>query len=229
MVIVLNKIDLLRTPEALQEVQDFVRENCKTLLGFEPEIFPVSAHNAQQARKEEGQEATSLWERSGFESLEYFLFHTLDEAERVRLKLLTPLGVMQRLLNETRSAVEQRASLLEEDARTISTIENQLRLYREDMERNFVHRLGEVENIILEMRERGDSFFDDTICLGRVFDLLHPERIQGEFQARVISDSEKRIDGTVQQLIDWVVEQEQRFWQEYHGIPGQAQGGQRAA
>jgi small GTP-binding protein len=213
-VIVLNKIDLLRTPQELQEVVDFVRANCKNLLGFEPELFPVSAHNAQQARAASDPEASRLWEQSRFGALEHFLFHTLDETERVRLKLLTPLGVMQRLLAETRGVVEQRASLLEEDSRTIATIESQLKLYREDMERNFAHRLGEIENIILEMRERGDRFFDDTIRLGRIFDLIHTERIKGDFQEKVIGDSEKRIDGTVQQLIDWIVEQEQRFWQD---------------
>ncbi len=82
------------------------------------------------------------------------------------------------------------------------------------MERNFSHRLGEIENIILEMRSRGDHFFDDTIRLGRIIDLVHPERIKSEFQEKVVSDSEKRIDSTVQQLIDWMVEQEQRFWQD---------------
>lgn len=214
-VMIVNKIDLLRTSQAVQEVLDFVRGNCKAMLGFEPVIFPVSAQQAQQALQEESEaDAASLREKSGFEPFEHYLFDTLDEVERIRLKLSTPLGVMQRLLGETRSVVEQRANLLEEDARTIQTIENQQRFYREDMERNFTHRLGEIENIILEMRERGDRFFDDTIRLGRVFDLLHPERIKGEFQERVVADSEKRIDTTVQQLIDWMVEQEQRFWQD---------------
>ncbi len=213
-VIVLNKTDLLRTPQALQEVLGFVSDNCKSLLGFTPQIFPVSAQNAQQAQQSSGPEATSLWEQSGFAPLEHFLFYTLDEVERIRLKLLTPLGVMQRLLTETRGVVGQRASLLAEDARTITTIENQLKLHREDMEINFEHRLGEIENIILEMRERGDRFFDETIRLGRIFDLLHPERIKSEFQAKVAGDSERRIDATVQNLIDWLVEQEQRFWQD---------------
>ena len=213
-VIVVNKIDLLRSPQELQEVVDFVRDKCKELLGFEPELFPVSAHDAQQAQQENKLDATRLWEQSGFQPFEHYLFDTLDEAERIRLKLSTPLGVMRRLLGEIRGAVEQRASLLEEDARTIKTIENQQQLYREDMERNFTHRLGEIENIILEMRERGDRFFDDTIRLGRVFDLIHPERIKNDFQEKVVGDSEKRIDTTVQQLIDWMVEQEQRFWQD---------------
>jgi hypothetical protein len=213
-IMVVNKTDLLRTPEALQEVLGFVRGKCKELLGFEPEIFPLSAQLAQQAQQESTGDAKDLWQKSGFEPFEHYLFDTLDEAERIRLKLSTPLGVMQRLLRETRRVVEQRASLLEEDARTIKTIEQQQQLYREDMQRNFAYRLSDIENIILEMRERGDHFFDETIRLGRVFDLLHPERIKAEFQEHVVGDSEKRIDTTVQQLIDWMVEQEQRFWQD---------------
>lgn len=211
-VIVLNKIDILRTSQELKEVIQFVGENCKTLLGFEPEIFPVSAQKAQQAQNESGPDAIQIWEQSRFGPLEHFLFHTLDEVERIRLKLLSPLGVMQRLLAETRSVVEQRVKLLEEDARTIATIENQLKLYRTDMERDFTLRLGEVENIILEMRERGDRFFDETMRLGRLFDLIHAERIKADFQEKVIANNERRIDTTVQHLIDWMVEQEQRFW-----------------
>ncbi|HEY0753567.1 MAG TPA: dynamin family protein [Ktedonobacteraceae bacterium] len=215
-VIVVNKIDLLPGPQELQEVLDFVRDKCKELLGFTPQIFPVSAHKAQQSQQPSAGEAevSTLWKQSGFEAFEHYLFETLDETERVRLKLSTPLGVMRRLLGETRDVVTRRAALLEEDARTLKAIENQQQLYREDMERNFAYRLNEIEKLILEMRERGDRFFDDTIRLGRVFDLLHPERVKNEFHEKVIGDSEKLIDQTIQQLIDWMVEQEQRFWQD---------------
>lgn len=213
-VIVLNKIDLLSTQEEIQEVLTFVRQNCKSLLGFEAQIFPVSALYAKQARQADSEETRQLWEKSGFNPLEHYLFDTLDETERVRLKLLTPLGVMRRLLGESRKVVEYRASLLAEDANTISTIEKQLALYREDMERNFALHLQEIENIILQMRARGDRFFDDTIRLGRIFDLIHAERVREEFQRVVIGDSAERVDSAVEHLIDWMVEQEQRFWQD---------------
>lgn len=213
-IIVLNKIDMLQTPEALTEVVTFVRENCKNLLDFQPEIFPVSALRAQQARTAIGHSAVELWESSRFGPLEEYLFHTLDEQERVRLKLLSPLGVMQRLLNEAQRSVEQRANLLAEDARTVATIEEQLNLYKEDMETNFSHRLGEIENIVLEMRERGDRFFDNTIRLGRILDLLQTQRIRNEFEQEVIGDSASHIDETVQRLIDWLVEHEHRLWQD---------------
>jgi small GTP-binding protein len=213
-VIILNKIDMLRNPKEMQQVMNFVRDNCKQLLGFQPDIFPVSALLAQKARTAVGHDAVQLWERSRFGALEEYLFHTLDKAERVRLKLLSPLGVMQRLLAETQSMVQERANLLAEDARTVNTIDEQLRLYREDMQKNFQHRLSEIENIILDMRGRGDRFFDDTIRFGRIFDLVQGERIRGDFEREVIGDSAARIDQAVQDLIDWLVEHEHRLWQD---------------
>jgi hypothetical protein len=213
-IIILNKIDLLRTPQGLDEILAFVDENCKRLLGFQPQILPVSALRAQQSLTAVGHEAIRLWESSRFGALEDYLFRTLDEAERVRLKLLSPLGVMERILSETKGVVEQRANLLAEDARTVSAIDEQLRFFRQDMQQNFSHRLSEIENIVLAMRNRGNSFFDETIRLGRIFDLIQGERVREAFDQEVIGDTASRIDETVQQLIDWIVEQEHRLWQD---------------
>jgi small GTP-binding protein len=213
-IIVLNKIDILQTAEGLVEIESFVRENCRHLLGFQPEIFPVSALQAQQARNAIGHRAVELWESSRFGPFEDYLFRTLDEKERIRLKLLSPLGVMQHLLAEAQRSVGQRADLLAEDARTVSTIDEQLHLYAQDMEQNFTHRLSEIENIVLEMRERGDRFFDNTIRLGRIFDLLQAQRIREEFEREVTGDSAVHIDEAVQGLIDWLVEHEHRLWQD---------------
>jgi small GTP-binding protein len=212
-IIVLNKIDLLRDSAELQKIIAFVNDNCKHLLDFQPDIFPVSALQAQQSRSAIGDQAVGLWERSRFGKLEEYLFETLDEAERVRLKLLNPLGVMQRVLTEMQSAVDERAKLLAEDARTVSTIDEQLQLYQEDMRKNFQHRLTEIENIVLEMRHRGDLFFDDTMRLRHVLDLVQTERIRQEFEQQVLGNSAQRIEQAVQELIDWMVEQEHRFWQ----------------
>ena len=212
-IIILNKIDMLRNMAELEQILAFIRSNCKLLLGFEPDIFPVSALLAQQARSAVGHEAMGLWERSRFAHLEEYLFHTLDAEERVRLKLLSPLGVMDRVLTETQTAIEARAQLLAEDARTVSTIDEQLKLYTEDMQKNFKHRITEVENIILEMRRRGDLFFDDTLRLRRILDLIQGDLIKKEFEREVLGNSATRIEQAVQEMIDWMVEQEHRFWQ----------------
>jgi small GTP-binding protein len=213
-IIILNKTDLLRNRADLLKVQSFVAENCKHLLGFQPEIIPISVLLAQKSRTAIGHAAIELWESSNFGTLEKYLFKTLDKAERVRLKFFSPLGVMQRLLDQTQASLEQRTQLLAEDARTVGTIDEQLQLYREDMEKNFSHRLGQIENIVLEMRVRGDHFFDDTIRLTRILDLIQSEHIRAEFEREVVGDSATRIDQAVQELIDWLVEHEHRLWQD---------------
>jgi small GTP-binding protein len=212
-VILLNKIDLLYRPGELDKVVGFIRQNCKQLLGFQPDIFPISARLAEQSRTAKGHQAVELWHQSRFDYLETYLFKSLDETERIRLKLLSPLGVMQRVLTETQNAVEQRAKLLAEDARTVATIEDQLRLYGEDMVQNFHHRLNEIENVIMNMRMRGDHFFQDTIRLRQLFDLLSSEHIQSTFESEVLGDSATHIERSVQEIIDWLVEQEHRLWQ----------------
>jgi small GTP-binding protein len=211
--IVLNKADLYRTQADLANAVTFIHDNCKRLLGFQPEIFPVSVLQAQQSHTAVGHEAIRLWESSRIGALEDYLFRKLDEGERARLKLLSPLGVIQRLIAETQSAVEQRGRLLSEDDRTVSAIEDNLQQYRKEMEQNFSHRLGEIENIVLEMGRRGDRFFDDTIRLSRTFDLVKADRIRREFEETVVGDSASRIDGAVRDLIDWLTDQEQRLRQ----------------
>jgi small GTP-binding protein len=212
-VIILNKIDLLRTPEELQKITQFIRDNCQQLLGFQPDLFPVSAQQAQQARTALGYQAVEQWERSRFGKLEEYLFETLDAEERVRLKLLSPLGVMQRLLSQTSDSVEARAKLLAEDARTVSTIDEQFKFYADDMQRNFKHRLTAIANIVLEMRKRGDDFFEDTIRLRHILDLVQKDHIRQEFEHEVLGKSAAQIEQAVQEMIDWMVEQEHHFWQ----------------
>ncbi len=211
--IVLNKADFYRTQADLANAVTFIHDNCKRLLGFQPEIFPVSVLQAQQSHTAVGHEAIRLWESSRIGALEDYLFRKLDEGERARLKLLSPLGVIQRLIAETQSAVEQRGRLLSEDDRTVSAIEDNLQQYRKEMDQNFSHRLGEIENIVLEMGRRGDRFFDDTIRLSRTFDLVKADRIRREFEETVVGDSASRIDRAVRDLIDWLTDQEQRLRQ----------------
>src|SRR6266700_2238582 len=207
--LVLNKADLYRSQSELNKAMTFIYDNCQRLLGFQPEIFPVSVLQAQQSYTAIGHQAIRLWESSRIGALENYLFHKRDESERARLKLLSPLGVMQRMIGETQSAVEQRARLLTEDDKTVRTIEGNLQQYRKEMEENFTHRLGEIENIVLEMSQRGDRFFDDTIRLTRTFELIQADKIRQQFEEAVIGDSANRIDKAVRDLTDWLTAQEQ--------------------
>jgi small GTP-binding protein len=213
-VMVVNKVDLLRTADDVAEVIAFVRQHGVALLGASPEIFPLSARLAQQARQASaGDEGVRQWEASRMGTLRDYLLRTLDDEGRARLKLLSPLGVMQRLTLKYGEEAAKRQSLLDEDARTVANIESQIAVHTDDLRDAFEQRLRAIQSIILEMRERGGRFFDETIRLGRVPDLVRGERIRAEFERQVIADVPAQIDAAVSDLIDWLVEHEHRLFQ----------------
>lgn len=209
-VVVLNKADLLENEAALEEVLAFIRENAQAMLGFRPEIFPLSAKLALKGKREGDQAA---WEASRFGALEAYLQETLDQRERVRLKLLNPLGVGLRLAEDYRAQLQRQAEVLADDLRVIEGVERQLQMYREDMTRGFELRMAEVDNLLLDLEQRARDYFEETIRLGRVMDLIRKERIQREFREVVIGDLAGQIEARVNGVIDWLVEAQLRQWQ----------------
>jgi small GTP-binding protein len=219
-VVVINKIDLLRRPENVKQVMDFVDTNITRLLGIAPEIFPVSALMAQQANDLASRnlnESQRLWDESRFGNLQNYIFETLDEEGRIRLKLLSPLGTAQHLADKYLKTTNERLAVLTEDIDTLRTIDRQLELYQEDMRKQFDYHLDRIENIIGKMNARGDEFFEDTIRIGRVIDLMNKDKIKAEFERKVVGDTEEEIDATVNELIDWMVEQDLRTWESING------------
>ena len=210
-IVVVNKIDILESAEDVAQVESFIADNARSLLGFVPQLFPVSARLALRAK--EGEDGSGLLAVSRFEELERYIVATLDERERVRLKLLNPLGVGQNLLGKYIQVVEGRLDLLQEDMAAIEDIERQLEVYKQDMVREFRFRLADVDNALHELENRGLDFFDETVRLGRVFDLLNKAAIKAEFERKVVGEVPQLVDRRVADLIDWLVASDLRQWQ----------------
>lgn len=207
-VIVINKIDILHKPGDLDEIVAFVSDNARSLLGLTPEIFPLSARQALRAKLGEPE----LWALSRFEALETYIHDTLDESGRLRLKLLNPLGVGSHLVQGNLETVQSRLELLRDDFNLLNDVDSQLKIYQEDMQRDFALRTADMENVLYEMEQRGDAYFEETFRLARIFDLLSKERIQREFEAQVIADAPAQVEKRVGQMIDWLVDSDLRQW-----------------
>jgi small GTP-binding protein len=212
-VLVVNKVDLLREDEDRDKVRLFVEEGVNSMLGLKPPIFFVSAYLARKAKLAgPGVESDALMGASGFEALERYVRDLLDEEGRVRLKLESPLGVVEELVRRYGLAVDERMSLLEDDFKMSENVESQLELYKEDMKRDFEARMSEIENIILTMNERGDEWFEENIRLANVRELVQRNKVQDRFQREVVADTEKLIDERVEELIDWMVDRNLKQW-----------------
>ena len=209
-VIVINKADILDGESQIEEVVAFVRESARTLLGFTPEIFPVSARLALRAKEGD----PSLWVASRFEPLERYIHDTLDSPGRVHLKLLNPLGVGAALVDRQAAVVRDRSALLKDDFATLDEVERQLSVYQDDLLRDFGFRMADIDKILLEMEKRGQQYFDDTIRIGRVMDLLNRSRMQQGFEQQVVADAPQQIERKVGELVDWLVDADLQQWQD---------------
>lgn len=208
-VIVLNKIDLFQSREEMDQVTTFISDNAKGLLGISPEIFPVSSRLALRAKLGE----SHLWKASLFEALEKYIQDTLDEKGRLTLKFMNPLGVGSHLLNKYLEVTNARLELLKTDFSTLEDVDTQLNIYQSDMKRDFDFRMADIDNVLFGMEQRGQEYFDETLRLPRVLDLLNKARIQKEFEQRVVADVPQRIETKVNEMIDWLVEANLKQWQ----------------
>ena len=208
-VLVINKIDILQSPEALEEIQNFVAENAKTTLKTIPEIFPISAQQALMAK----QGKPELWQESRFEALESYIMTTLDQESRLELKLLNPLGVGKHLSSQYKEFFEHRLKLLQDDLVLIKDVDDQLIVFRKDMLESFQLRMSDIIKILLEMEQRGEDFFNEYIRLARILDLMKKEKIQKDYEDMVVGEVPSQIEQKVTAIIDWLVDANLRQWQ----------------
>ncbi|WP_420127708.1 dynamin family protein [Longimicrobium sp.] len=210
-VFIVNKIDILGGEDDRTTVLKFVRENGAALLGEEPLVFPVSARDAMQARTANDE---AMWARSGFREVEDFLLTTLDQQERIRLKLLNPLNVGLKLAAKYKETAFERLKLLAEDVSTLQNIDQQLAAFHQDMLKDFGPRLGRLDALLNEMEVRGLNFFDETIRFGKIRELMQTEQVRRDFERVVVGETPKLIDDEVGRVIDWIVERNLKLWQD---------------
>jgi len=207
-VLVVNKIDILKETEEKEQVIGFVSDSANSLVGEISAVFAVSAKQAQEAKAGKPQ----LWAPSGFEALETFIHDTLDDNGRFRLKLLNPLGVGFKLVRKQLASIDQDLASLDADQQLLDDIQRQMTYYDEDMQRNFKARMSEIDNVLYAMEKRGNDFFEEMIRMGRIPDLIRSKRVEQAFNDQVVADTPKQIERQVSDLVDWMVEQDLRQW-----------------
>jgi small GTP-binding protein len=210
-VVAINKVDILETQDAVDEILRFVRDQVSRLLDFNLEIFPLSA---RLAKKQWGKSDPSGSDTSepGFAAFRQYLLETLTQEGRIRLKLLSPLGVAMKIASQYQEQVSDRIQILSGDTQTLEKVERQLELFEDDTQSEFGRHMDRIENELLEMRIRGEEFLDDTMRLWKIRDMLDRNRVRKAFVDKVVAQTPEHIESHIQEIIDWLVERELRQW-----------------
>ena len=206
-VVIINKTDIMEEQSELNEIRQFVSLNAKKMLGFEPKIFTLSAKDALKQKKISGESIPQL------KIIEDYVINTLDPQTQFHLKILNPLGVMDNLTEKYGNIIGERLELLKNDIQLMEDINKQLELFKEDMMRSFRFRYADIDNTLLDYEKRGLEFFNNTFRLGRILDLLNKQRIQAEYNQQVLKGLTAGIDTKVNELIDWLVQEDLKQWQ----------------
>ena len=214
-VLVLNKADILDSEAALEEIRTFVLQHATRVLGVTPEFFAVSARMGQRARAAaDPDEGQRLWEASQMQALETYVYNTLDDQARLRLKLTSPLGVADHLVNSLHADAEAQAEALTDDNETVSALESVLAAYDQDLRSELAPRLSEIENILVRLQERGMDFFDRVMRLTNILNLARGDQVRRQFEQEVLADVPRQVEDRVHRLIDWLVQKDLHQWQQ---------------
>jgi small GTP-binding protein len=210
-VVAVNKTDILDRAADIDKVVEFVRSKLRELLGLRPEVFAVSARRAQKAR---AAGADTEPHPTGLRPLEAYLTRTLDEAERVRLKLLSPVGVALRVLESVAASAKGRLAVVEADEAALREIDGLLVQHLQEQSREFRLRVAELDKPLAELEKRGASFLEERLRVARAPALLDRQGIARSFRQEVLDGLPPAIDKRVEGVVDAAVAGEARLWPE---------------
>jgi len=225
-VFVVNGVDRRNSDDQVDRVREYLTREITTRLGASsPTIYFISALQALRGKlalrrgaSQPGSHAAPASAtaapdpRNDYPALEKYVLETLRETERVRLKLLTPLGVLRNLLKGNVAALDGRLLVVHEDARVLRSIREQLDAYSAEMRSDSERYLIEVRNVLYELEGRGRSWFERTIRIGNANFLRNKDAVENRFRAEVVRDSPQEIEGVVHRMVDWTVQRNLRLW-----------------
>jgi len=128
------------------------------------------------------------------------------------LKLRSPLGVAGKLAADYRGMAVGRLQMLAEDTQALRLAEKQWEAYEAETRAEFERHRARIENDLLQMSLRGETFLDDRMRLLKIGDMLQGRRMRAAFEKEVVTDTPEKIAAHVQEVIDWLVERELGVW-----------------
>jgi small GTP-binding protein len=217
-VFVVNGIDRRNSDEQLGRVREYLeREVVARLGGPAPVIWFISALEALEA-KLAGRGTGGPPRRDGLDvrneypRLERYVLETLRETERVRLKLLSPLGILRNVLERNAGSAARRLEAVHEDGRILRSIREQLGRYTAEMQADAGRYLADVRNVLSEVERRGRNWFEDTLRVRNLAFLRNKDAVENRFRNEVVADGPREVEEVVHRMVDWMVRNNLRLW-----------------
>lgn len=183
-VFLLNKADLYRNTDELEEAVLFIKENTKKLLSTEDvTLYPLSARSVLEEKlsassgiEKNNQElagSSSEWRTNSFYEFESFLYSFLDGSttkgmERMKLKLETPVAIAERLLSSCETLVREECQSAMQDLTLANEIVDSVQEYIVKMENQSISWRRQTLSTIDRTKTRIVEVIESTLQLSNL-------------------------------------------------------------
>jgi small GTP-binding protein len=218
-IFVVNGVDRRNSDEQIDHVREYLSREVQSRLGGpEPTTYFISALRALRrkvAAKGGGAPAAAAPPPDPgdeFPALERYLVETLRETERVRLKLLSPLGVLRHVLDRNAATIDSRRTVVREDANVLGSVRGQLEGYSAEMRTDSERYLLELRESLGLVEKRGRTWLERNIRVGNIGLLRNRDAVENRFRNEVVGDAPREIEDVVHRMVDWTVRRNLKLW-----------------
>ena len=193
-VFLLNKIDIASNEDEFQNLLDHSSSELERIFNIQPHIIPISA---KLELEEPGNSA------SGFDKLKKYLYETLSEEEKVRIKIVSALDLSEKLAAETEDSIDESIEKIKSDVEKLNDFENRIDGMKEDVVTNSSQFTERIKGRLLEFKNRGVEFIDGLIRFENVLKLIRKDKIAKEFEQNVSLQTVKEIEKDLDDMVAW--------------------------
>lgn len=169
-ILAINQVDLL-SEEDRQTVRDYVVNQSKDRLGFQPLVWMISARTGQGARSTEGIDQEK-WRASGLQQFEEFVEKQLGDVERLRMKLQTPLQIVHGAHQSALDAVRANQSVFDHLRSIQENVDEQISAQKRGQEKTVREINLEIEQRFTTTADRSGEALQDIFQFSRALGSL---------------------------------------------------------
>ncbi len=199
-VFVLNKIDIAKDQTEVDQLIAHTSHELERAFNFKPHIIPVSAMLAKLARTNSDQTAYS---NSGFQKLEDYIFNTLGEEQRIRMKVESSTDLALSLCSETERALDTNLGRISDDTMKLEEFQRKLDGMKQEIVGNSSQFTERIRSRLLEFKTRGVQFIDELIRFQNIFKLISKDKVAKEFEYQVSRQTVAELEKDLDAMVSW--------------------------
>lgn len=167
-ILIVNQVDLL-SPDERETVRKYVAEQGQGQLSVGAQVWMMSAKQGLAANLADD---TAGWKASGLGQVEEYIERQLDDAERLRQKLLTPLQIAETAAAQAIAKLKNNQAALDASKAIAENVRAQLAAQERDQKAAAKAIITEAGGKFDEVAKRGGEAIRDIFQLSRVLGAL---------------------------------------------------------